>query len=178
MNKSMKGALAAGAAGALLLGGAGSLAYWQAQQDVGTAGISSGHITLSAPTCTGGDNHGWQLDNGDTYTPGATKLVPGDSISKVCTLSLDLVGDHIGADLSIDAADLTADGTTLADELTPSATFTVDGAAYAPITDPGTHTVEATVSVDFDGPAATDGSMDGAVNLDAINITADQTHTP
>lgn len=178
MNKTTKGALAAVAAGVLLSGGAGSLAYWHAQQDVGSASIDSGHVTLSAPDCTTAPNHGWQLDNGDVYTPGTTVLVPGDSISKICTMTLDLVGDHIGADLSIDTAALTADGTTLAAELAPSATFTVDGGAYAPITNPGSHTIKAVVSVAFNGPAATNGSMDGAVNLDAINVTADQTHTP
>ncbi|MCW2750343.1 MAG: alternate-type signal peptide protein [Aeromicrobium sp.] len=179
MNKSLKGAAAAGAAAVLLLGGAGSLAYWNATQDAGSADILSGNITLSAPDCsTASGSHDWQLDNGDVYSPGTTKIVPGDSISKICDMTLVLTGEHIGADLTFDTAGLTPDGTTLAAELDPSVDFTVDGGAYAPITDPGTHVIRATVTVDFNGTSATDGSMDGDVNLDAINVLADQTHTP
>jgi alternate signal-mediated exported protein len=179
MNRSLKGAAAASAAAVLLLGGAGSLAYWNATQDAGTADIKSGNISLSAPNCTTAvGSHGWQLDNGDAYVPGTTKVVPGDSISKVCDMTLVLTGEHIGADLTFDSANITGDTTTLADELSPSASFTVDGAAYAPITAPGSHVVRATISVNFNGPAATNGSMNGDVNLDAINVLATQTHTP
>jgi alternate signal-mediated exported protein len=182
MKKSTKGAIAASAAGVLLLGGAGSLAYWNATQDAGSADIKSGNITLSAPDCTtAGGSHDWQLENGDTYVPGTTKVVPGDTISKVCDMTLVLTGEHIGATLTFDSAGLTpaaTDTTSLATELTPNATFTVDGAAYTPITDPGTHDVRATVSVDFDGPLATNASMNGDVSLDAINVLAEQTHTP
>ena len=181
MNKSTKGALAAGAAAILLLGGAGSLAYWNATQDAGTADIKSGNITLSAPDCTTADgSHDWQLDNGDTYVPGTTKVVPGDTISKVCDMTLVLTGEHIGATLTFDSAGLTpasGDTTTLEDELDPNATFTVDGVAYTAITAPGTHVVRATISVDFDGPGATNASMNGDVNLDAINVLAEQTHS-
>lgn len=182
MKKSAKGALAAAAAGSLLLGGAGSYAFWTSSQDVGTEAINSGSLTLGAPNCapslTNPGTHDWQIDGGAAYVPGTTKIVPGDTISKVCDLPLTLVGDHIGATLAIDTAAFTADATTLASELTPSATFLVDGAAYAPITDPGTHTVRATVSVTFNGPAATNGSESGSINLNAINITATQTHSP
>ena len=182
MNKSTKGALAAGAAAILLLGGAGSLAYWNATQDAGTADIKSGNITLSVPDCTtAGGSHGWQLENGDAYVPGTTKVVPGDTISKVCDMTLVLTGEHIGANLTFDSAGLTpasGDTSTLENELTPDATFTVDGGAYAPITAPGTHDVRATISVDFDGPDATNASMNGDVNLDASTVLAELTHTP
>ena len=65
-------------------------------------------------------------------------------------MTLTLTGEHIGATLAMDAAALTDNGdTALDDQLAPSASFTVDGPAYAPITTPGTHTVQATVSVDL-----------------------------
>ncbi len=179
MKKSAKGALAAAAAGSLLLGGAGSYAFWTSSQDVGTEAINSGSLTLGAPNCTANPGtHDWQIDGGAAYVAGTTKLVPGDTISKVCDLPLTLVGDHIGATLAIDTAAFTADATTLASELTPSATFLVDGVGYTPILDPGTHTVRATVSVTFNGPAATNNSENGSINLNAINITATQTHSP
>lgn len=179
MNRTTKGAIAAAAAAVLLLGGAGSLAYWSATQDAGTANITSGEITLAAPDCTtNSGTHDWELDNGDPFVPGTTDIVPGDSISKVCDLDLELVGEHIGATLDIDAADITGDATTLGDEISASASFLVDDVAYAPITGAGSHVVRATIEVTFAGPAATNGSMNGDVDLDAINVTATQTHTP
>ena len=52
MKKSTKGALAASSAAVLLLGGAGSLAFWSDSQDVGSANITSGELTLGAPDCS------------------------------------------------------------------------------------------------------------------------------
>jgi alternate signal-mediated exported protein len=181
MNRTTKGALAAGAAGALLLGGAGTLAYWHDNQDVGTAQIRTGSLTLGAPVCADSENaqglHGWQLDNGAPYVPGTTRLVPGDSISKVCDLPLTLVGEHIGADLAIDDAELTSPSSpSLVDELHPSATFTINGDQVTSVTEAGVYTVRATVSVEFTGAAATNASQDGDVDLDKIDITATQTH--
>lgn len=176
MQKATKGAVAAAGAAALLLGGAGSLAYWTASQDAGTAAIASGKLTLSTPDCaTNPGTHGWQLDNGDAYNPGVTLLVPGDSISKICDMDLELEGDHIGATIEMDAASITGDPD-LDAELTPSAAFLVDGVAYAPITDAGSYVVRATVSVLFKTTATSVGSQSATAALDAINVTATQTH--
>jgi alternate signal-mediated exported protein len=176
MKRTTKGALAGGAAAVLLLGGVGSLAYWTADEDVTGTDIDAGHVTLSAPDCTTAvGSHDWQLDTGDAYVGGTTLVVPGDSISKVCDMSLDLDGDHIGANLAIDATTLTGDAT-LSTELAATATFTVDGGAYAPITAPGTHAVRATITVTFNGPGGTNGSMDDDVNLDDVTVLATQTH--
>ena len=59
MKKATKGALAVTAAGALLLGGAGTLAYWNDVQGVTGGTISSGHLKLTPGTCDG-----WKLNNG------------------------------------------------------------------------------------------------------------------
>jgi len=158
------------------VGGVGSLAYWTDSKDAGTAVINSGSLSLSSPVCTGTGLHDWQLENGDAFVPGTTKIVPGDTINKICDLSLVLAGAHIGATLAIDAASITPAGA-LATALTPTATFLVDGVAYAPIVDPGTYTVRATVGVVFT-TAAVNTSQNGTVNLNAINITATQTHSP
>lgn len=177
MKKSIKGALAASAAGVLLLGGAGSLAYWTADQDIEGGAINSGLLTLSAPVCAD-----WAMDGGGTFTPGSTEIVPGDALTKVCTLSLDAEGDNIGATLDIDDTALTSNA--LGDALTADATFTVDNAAYAPITAAGTYAVEATITVDFpfDGPVSAnpldddDNSTQNLVaTLDAISVVAVQT---
>ena len=183
MKKSTKGALAAAAAGSLLLGGTGSLAYWTATGNVTGGSIGSGNLALSAPTCTGTSTdggstalHDWQYDGGSAYTVGTSKVVPGDTITKVCEMSLTMTGDHIGATLGLaNPTFATANG--LTSELTKSATFTVDNAAYAAITDPGTYKIVATVTVDFDGAGATNSSKNLASVLNDITLTATQTHS-
>lgn len=181
MKKSTKGVLAASTAGVLLLGGAGSLAYWTADQDIPGGSVTSGTLTLGAPTCTGG----WTLDGGDTFTPGTSNLVPGDTITKICDLSLVADGEHIGADLTIDDTALTASA--LATALDADATFTVDGDPYAPITTAGTYAVQATITVDspYGGPVTTDPltgddntTKAGSTVLDDISVVAVQTHAP
>jgi alternate signal-mediated exported protein len=178
MKNSTKGALAAGTAAVLLLGGAGSLAYWTADQDIEGGTISSGLLELTAPTC--GD---WDLTVGGTFTPGTTELVPGDEITKVCTLTLTAEGENIGATLTIDDTALTA--SPLKSVLTSDATFVVNDAAYAPITAAGTYEVEATITVAFPygGPVSTpdpltaddNTTQDQSTVLDAISVVAVQT---
>lgn len=186
MKNTTKGALAAAAAGSLLLGGAGSLAYWTGTSDVAGGDISSGEIAFSPPVCkhsVDGDTHDWQYANTTSELDLTNaKLVPGDVLTKVCKTTLTLAGDHIGASLGVTqptfgtAPDPT---NTLDTELKPVGTFTVDGSAYTgPFTAAGTHTVLATVTVTFTGADATDGSQDVAATLNAYTITATQTHTP
>ena len=62
MNKASKGALAALAAGVLLLGGAGSLAFWTDTAEVAGGAINSGELSLTDTTpgtCADAD---WVLD--------------------------------------------------------------------------------------------------------------------
>ena len=183
MKKSTKGALAAAAAGSLLIGGTGSLAFWTATQNVTGGTITSGNITLGSPTCTGTSTdggsvalHDWQYDGGATYTMGTSKIVPGDTLSKVCEMTLTMTGDHIGATLGLASISYAAGGDSAlqADLAGATATFKVDNATYAPITDPGTYKVVATVSIPFDS-AATDAKNVSAT-LNALTLTATQTH--
>ncbi|MCW2843161.1 MAG: alternate-type signal peptide protein [Nocardioides sp.] len=181
MNKATKGALAAAAAGSLMLGGAGSLAYWTGTQDVTGGSIGSGKLALSAPSCATNvplGTHDWQYDGGSAFTIATSKVAPGDTITKVCNMTLTLVGDHVGATLALETASITSDGsalTTLDTELSPTATFKVDGATYAPITAPGTYVVQATVTVTFP-TTGTNSSQDLAAALDDMTLTATQTH--
>src|SRR4051794_31129907 len=125
MKKATKGALAAAAAGSLLLGGAGSLAFWTGTQNVTGGTISSGQLDLQAPVCnstTDAATHDWQYDGGAAFTIASSKVVPGDSISKVCKMTLVVTGDHIGAALALATPTVTGNY-----GLVPTATFTVNG---------------------------------------------------
>ncbi|SKB09922.1 alternate-type signal peptide domain-containing protein [Aeromicrobium choanae] len=164
MKKSTKGALAAGAAAVLLLGGAGSLAYWNdtATADAGT--ITAGSMDLSAVTC------------GASWLEGATPvttIVPGDTVTKSCTGTLTLVGDHIGATVTLDAASVADAEAAFNDEVDITASMTAPAAA---ITAPGTYDVTVDITVVFDGPGATNDSQLSTATLDDLQLEAVQTH--
>jgi alternate signal-mediated exported protein len=182
MKKATKGALAIAAAGSLLVGGAGSLAYWTGTATVGGASISSGTISLSAPDCANNvpaGTHGWQFDGGSAFTPGTDTIVPGDTLTKVCNSTLTMTGNHIGATLALGSASFAGPGGDANLEAAlngASATFKVDGAAYAPITSPGTHTVQVTVTVPFPSSVTADNTKSVSALLDDLTVTATQTH--
>ena len=70
MKKSTKGALAAAAAGTLLLGGAGTYAFWTDTATVDGGDIASGSITLSSVVCADDWTHSENDDVVEFIVPG------------------------------------------------------------------------------------------------------------
>lgn len=173
MQKTTKGALAAVAAAALLLGGGTTLAYWTDAEAVAGGSISSGKLQLGTPDC----GSGWTLDGGAVYTD--QLLVPGDVLNKVCTIDLIASGEHLGADLAV-STPAWATPTGLSAELDATAAFTVNGASVTSVDsddDTGADDeIGATMSVVFDGSTATNGSQNLSAVLNAVSLTATQTH--
>ncbi|KRF11493.1 hypothetical protein ASG90_17325 [Nocardioides sp. Soil797] len=95
MKKSTKGAVAAGAAAVLLLGGVGSLAYWSDSTEVDGGTVEAGSLTLSDMTCESTWSEGADAD--------VQLIVPGDTVTKECTGNITMTGDHISADVTLDA---------------------------------------------------------------------------
>jgi len=174
INKSTKGALAATAAGVLLLGGAGSLAYWTSAQDVSGANINTGHLKLVSPDC----GAGWVLDGGATYV--AQLLVPGDTLTKVCSFTVESSGAHLTADFDTTAPDLSGDAALL-DELGVSATYKLNTVSVASnnVAVVDGDVIEATVVVDWPyGVLDNDSNVLAGLSatLDTITVTATQSH--
>lgn len=178
MKKSTKGALAAAGAAVLLLGGAGSLAYWT---DSGTANggdITTGNMSLSDGTCSGSWTYVGGNDDGGTVTT----IVPGDEITKDCTFTVTGDGDHLTANLSAPGdVTYTTNGSPTTMTLTSSASYDLGGTTYAdgdsfPIT--GTQTLTAHIDVTFPyGNATTINANDTqniTATLDAITVTLTQ----
>ncbi len=100
MKKSTKGAIAAAAAGTLLLGGAGSLAYWTATGTANGGSITAGKLTLAGGTC----GATWNYAAGAAKAGQAVvKFVPGDKITKQCTFTIGASGDNLSATISAPA---------------------------------------------------------------------------
>lgn len=176
MKKSAKGAAAAAVAGVLLLGGAGSLAYWTADTAVGGGDIASGKIGLSAPDCGSGWFYDVQEDQaGEVYEAGDT-LVPGDVISKNCRFEITAVGNHLRASLEVTSTNFTPVNELSAD-LTASARFSIARGGFPnEITEANNgDIVIAYISVTFD-PVSGNESQDLTTVLDDITVTAKQVH--
>lgn len=166
MNKLTKAAIAGAAGIALLLGGAGSLALWNATDSVDAGSINTGTLELSAPD--------------GTWNSAPLKWVPGDSYVYSTTATVTAVGDHIKGTLSVDPATITGDATLIADL---DVTLAVTGGLPAGVTDngdgtydfvvAGTYVLPVTVTVEFD---STSGNLTQGktVDLTGLALRVDQ----
>ena len=181
MNKFAKGSLAAGAGLVLLLGGAGTLAYWNDSAELTGGTINAGTLDLTAVEGTWAqgatpisDVSQWKLVPGDelTYTANLGLLAQGDNIQGTVTLDesfVEITGGDDQIDVSFDVAEggtLPA-GVTYADETFTFTQPTGESAVEIPI--------EVTVSFPFDTAAQQNASQGAVVNLETISFVATQT---
>ena len=129
MRNSIKAALAATAGGGLLLGGAGSLAYWQDVETKTGDTVTSGVLDVSAPDC----GSGWQDETSAAVDFSTYLVVPGEVFTQQCTFTLSATGDNLSADIALVAPDVLTG--TLAGELTWTATYTWNGGAPVALDD-------------------------------------------
>ncbi len=185
MNKLTKGSIAAGAAGLLLLGGLGSIAFWTASADLEGGTVTSGTLSLGDPDCSAP----WAYEGAGGPV---TLIVPGDTITKDCTFTINATGDNLAANLTIpEDVEFTspAAGTSFTGNV--SATYESSGEVDTQ-TDPvviteanNGETITATIAVEF--PFGTDEDGTSTVNandmqdieatLDGISITLTQTES-
>jgi len=182
MNKSTKGALAAVAAGVLLLGGAGTLAYWSDSGTADAGSITSGSLALSDGTC----DDGWVYASGTDAGQPVGTIVPGDSVAKECDFTVTATGDHLSATLTAPSeVDYTISGNTGETLSLPvGATYTVGGTATTTVTSANDgQTVVARIEVTFPyGDATTINANDtqgltATLNTITVSLTQDQTAT-
>lgn len=165
MKKTTKGALAAGAAAVLLLGGAGTIAYWTAEATVEAGSLEAGSMTLSDVAC----GETWQEDGADVAL-----IVPGDTLRKTCTGTLVLEGDHIGATVALDDASVTTAEAAFGGEVDIDASMTAPAAA---VIAPGSHAITVVITAAFDATLDNDETfMNATATLNALELTAVQTH--
>ncbi|WP_183092319.1 alternate-type signal peptide domain-containing protein [Nocardioides stalactiti] len=183
MNKSTKGALAAGAAAVLLVGGAGTLAFWADDETVPGGTIDAGHLDLT----TDGTNTGcgvWELDSGEaapvTWNDG-DPLVPGDVLAMECAFTIDAQGNHLRATVSASAPNLT--GSLAAGLDIDAVGLTVNNVAATEFTEANDgQALGVTVTVTFTDPGSVDNTYndpatDVSAVLDDITVTATQVHS-
>lgn len=173
MKNSTKGAIAAAAAASILLGGAGTLAYWSDTDAIPGNGFEAGSLSLTPAGLCGA----WTLDAGEavagaSFDPTTDLLVPGDVVTKECTFTIDAEGEHMRA--SVVAVPGTDSGDLLSD-LDITTALEIEDTVVSEITeDDDAATLTVTIAAAFD-PTAT-GNMDAQAVLDAIDVVTTQIH--
>lgn len=199
MNKLVKGAVATAAGVALLMGGAGTFAYWNDSVGVTGATITAGNLLVEAPaTAPAGD--GWKVQKNGTGTAATVTNIssfvasPGDKFTYTKTINVTATGDNLVATLALGAGSITGATTGTADTalaayLQKTASIAITGAGVAAIGTTGTFSVTpgtagvtarpVTVSVVITYPkSATAGAENdtklGSVNLSGLTVTLNQ----
>lgn len=185
MKKIVTGTIAGAAGIALLLGGAGSFALWNAQASSAAAQISSGTLTMTAdPDGTWTDMT--ETPNGPRNTPlspATARMVPGNTYQFTQTMTVTAAGDDLKGVITYDprsavsgdadllsqvqgAVTLSSDSASLVKSQTADNTYVLEPAA-------GTTTVKATYTVSL--PESATSGQDGTISLAPMTFTLTQT---
>lgn len=190
MNKATKGAVAAGAAAVLLLGGLGSFALWQDDETVAGGTINSGELNFE-PTGTPvwtdiSDDIGGEVVIGPD--PSGYLIVPGDVLEYTNQYTVNSAGENLEATITAAFGQVVADGATptpgstqLAAALTAAASVGVGtgttlpngSAVELPLTSP-TQTIDVNVRITFNEATTDLIAQNGTVNLNQFTLTLDQ----
>lgn len=180
MKKSTKGALAAGAAAVLLLGGAGTLAFWSDTATIDGGTVDTGTLALSDAEC----DADWVYADGNANA-GATVdlIVPGDTIAKVCTVEVTATGDNLRAKLETPSTiPITTSPDAPSLDATARANYAIEGQQIPDLITSANDgdTVTATLEVEFPfGDETTNGNDTQGIlaELDELSITLTQVGT-
>ncbi|SEP85533.1 alternate-type signal peptide domain-containing protein [Arthrobacter sp. OV608] len=169
-----KGAIVTAAGVMLLIGGGGTLAVWNVQQNAEVGTIASGDLNLVASegvwTVAAADGP-ITIPNINNY-----QIVPGDTLTYTQTVDITLDGDNIAANLSVvNPAGVNtnfAQGT----YTTSPVTLVKDGEEIANPLDENDDVTNAVASVTFDFLESTDGrdSVDATYDFSAVAFKLDQ----
>ncbi|NYI47628.1 alternate signal-mediated exported protein [Nocardioides aromaticivorans] len=178
MKKTTKGALAAGGAAVLLMGGAGTLAFWTADADVEGIAATAGELKIINDTCADAD---WVFDSGEDEASKVWEagdlIVPGDTLTKTCSFEVQATGEHLRANL--DVTDPTRGGSLTGTNLTIDDSFQIDGTDVADgvITEANDgDVVDASITITFLGTAG-NGTQTQNVTLSDFGFSLTQVHS-
>jgi alternate signal-mediated exported protein len=180
MHKIVTGAIAGAAGIALLLGGAGSFALWNASASSAASAVSSGNLTLTA------NNDGvWtDITNGPSATinPANVLMVPGNTYQFAQTLTIGATGQDLKANLTYAPQSITGDSaliaaTTKTLAVTSSSASVVqstsDASTFVVSPSAATSTVKVVFTIALPSSATT--GQNGTVNVGALAFTLTQT---
>ncbi len=174
MSRTTKAVAAVGAGILLLAAAGGTFARWSESETVDGGTITAGHLDM---TVTPGTWHDTQDDS--EIDPVEFRVVPGDVLEYRATITPDLVGDNLEAELE---SDITSATGTMVPYVETEATL--DGAASQTLTPANTGgvTFDAVVRVEMpygeDTVTDPDGGEDTTLDLSTLEISLVQTPNP
>ncbi|MDQ0866562.1 alternate-type signal peptide domain-containing protein [Arthrobacter globiformis] len=146
----IKGTAAIAVGAALLLGGGGTLASWNASDTQTPGTVIAGDLNVAAAPGV------WKDRTGATINISTYKVVPGDKLTYTQALTVTLTGDKM-------AANITTSGTGAADGFT-AGNVVVTGPALTigstPVTNPLTSSGTVTATITFEFLSTTTGRSD------------------
>ena len=170
----IKGSAAIALGGALLLGGGGTLANWNASETTAPGTIVAGDLNVVNGVGTWKDRNEVTIPNIADY-----KVVPGDKLTFTQDLNVTLVGDKMAA--AITASGITPTNGFTAENVTVSTTpvLTVGGATVSnPLHPTGaTQTVKATITFEFKSSTAGRVDVGKSYNFNNVGFTLTQVNS-
>ncbi len=158
-------AIAGGVGVALLLGGAGTLAYWT-DNSATSQEIQSGSLSLGTITDE------WTIQNGSGAAQAFVgPIVPGDVLTTTVSVPVDVTGQNMKA--TLDVTDAVVDGDQALEDALQVKVVSVNGAAGSTATVTEDATVPVVISVTF--PFGTEGQYNDATELAKAAFSATYT---
>jgi alternate signal-mediated exported protein len=143
-----KGAVATAAGVVLLIGGGGTLAVWNVEQNAEAGTVAAGDLNLDAKTGV------WTVATatGAEVIPdiNAYRIVPGDTLTYTQTVDITLDGDNISANLTVANAGGVNTGFVDGTYTTSAVSLIKDGAPVENPLDENDDVTDAVASVSFD----------------------------
>lgn len=179
MSRTTKSVVAVGAGVLLLTAAGGTFAQWSETRTVDGGTVTAGHLDMTVSPGTWWDTQGTADLADDTELDTTTfRIVPGDTIEYRATITPDLVGDNLEAELESDLATTSGE---LADFVTTEATL--DGAPTQTLTpDNSGQELDAVVRVEMPYGEGTvtdpDGGENTSLDLSTMEISLVQTTNP
>ena len=189
MNKLTKAGIATAAGIALLMGGAGTLAYWNDSANLTGGAITAGTLSINTPVPAGT----WSSDKTGAIANIANyKVVPGEKLTYTTTVGVTVVGDALKAELQLGTAAITAanaaGNTTqqnandaLATALGSSAALTATGTGVTNVagvykidTTATSVTVSASITFPYGTAGSNNAAKNGKVDLSNFSLTLTQ----
>jgi alternate signal-mediated exported protein len=174
MHKPLKGAIALGAAGLLLLGGAGTYALWSDSVELSGGTINAGQLEFVSTTIGV-----WR--DASAGPPGTTipdignfSIVPGDVLTYSLSTTLRAQGDNLAATIAADPSTIAGDQDLLDDITVTTAVGTGGTAITGPITEENDgDVIDVVVTITFAATSGNETQLD-TIDLSDLELTVDQ----
>lgn len=169
----IKGSAAIALGAALLLGGGGTLANWNAEANTAPGTIVAGDLNVENTTAGV-----WKDRNGAVVTIGSYKVVPGDKLTFTQDLTVTLKGNKMAAEIATtgisETSGFTPANVTVSEPVLTVGGFEVDNPLGASA---GTQTVTATITFEFLSSTTGRADVTASYNFGTVGFTLEQVNS-